>query len=49
MISAVVLVNTDLDAQERVIENLKLVSGFEEAYALQGVYDLLIKIKGKFY
>jgi DNA-binding Lrp family transcriptional regulator len=45
MISAVVLVNTDLDAQDRVIENLKLVNGVEEAHALYGVYDLLIKIK----
>jgi DNA-binding Lrp family transcriptional regulator len=46
MISAVVLVNTDLDAQERVIESLRLVDGVEEAHALYGVYDLLIKIKG---
>jgi DNA-binding Lrp family transcriptional regulator len=45
MISAVVLVNTDLDAQDRVIENLKLIDGVEEAHALYGVYDLLIKIK----
>jgi len=46
MISAVVLVNTDLDAQKRVIESLRLVDGVEEAHALYGVYDLLIKIKG---
>ena len=46
MISAVVLVNTDLDAQDRVIESLRLVDGVEEAHALYGVYDLLIKIKG---
>jgi DNA-binding Lrp family transcriptional regulator len=45
MISAVVLVNTDLDSQERVIESLRLVDGVEEAHALYGVYDLLIKIK----
>jgi DNA-binding Lrp family transcriptional regulator len=46
MISAVVLVNTDLDAQEKVLENIRLVDGVEEAHALYGVYDLLIKIKG---
>jgi DNA-binding Lrp family transcriptional regulator len=46
MISAVVLVNTDLNAQGKVIENLRLVDGVEEAHALYGVYDLLIKIKG---
>jgi DNA-binding Lrp family transcriptional regulator len=45
MISAVVLVNTDFDSQDKVIESLKLVEGVEEAHALYGVYDLLIKIK----
>ena len=45
MISAFVLVNTDLDAQDRVIESLRLVDGVEEAHALYGVYDLLVKIK----
>jgi DNA-binding Lrp family transcriptional regulator len=39
------LVNTDLDSQDKVIKNLKLVDGVEEAHALYGVYDLLIKIK----
>ena len=46
MISAVVLVNTNLDAQDKVIEQLRLVKGVEEAHALYGVYDFLIKIKG---
>ena len=45
MISAVVLVNTDLDSQNKVVENIKLIEGVEEAHALYGVYDLLIKIK----
>jgi DNA-binding Lrp family transcriptional regulator len=45
MISAVVLVNTDLGSQDKVLESLKLVEGVEEAHALYGVYDLLIKIK----
>ncbi len=45
MISAVVLVNTDLDSKDRVIESLRLVDGVEEAHSLYGVYDLLIKIK----
>ena len=46
MISAVVLFNTDSGAQDKVLENIKLVGGFEEAQPLYGVYDLLIKIKG---
>jgi len=46
LISAVVLVNTDLDVQDRVIESLRFVDGVEEAHALYGVYDVLVKIKG---
>ncbi len=46
MISAVVLVTTDSGAQDKVLENIKLVEGVEEAQPLYGVYDLLIKIKG---
>ena len=46
MISAVVLVNMDIgSSQDKVIESLKLVEGVEEAHALYGVYDLLVKIK----
>jgi DNA-binding Lrp family transcriptional regulator len=45
MISAVVLVNTDLGIQDKVVESVKLVEGVEEAHALYGVYDVLIKIK----
>jgi DNA-binding Lrp family transcriptional regulator len=45
MVSAVVLVNTDLDAQNEVIKNLKRVDGVEEAHALYGVYDVLVKVK----
>jgi DNA-binding Lrp family transcriptional regulator len=44
MVSAVVLVNTDLDAQDNVLENLKRVDGVQEAHALYGVYDFFVKI-----
>ena len=37
MVSAVVLLNTDLDAQDKVLESLRLVDGVEEAHALYGV------------
>lgn len=46
MISAVVLLNTDSGTQDKILESLKLVDGVEEAHALYGVYDLLVKIKG---
>jgi DNA-binding Lrp family transcriptional regulator len=46
MISAVVLLNTELgSSQDKVIESLKNIEGVEEAHALYGVYDLMIKIK----
>ena len=45
MISALVLVNTDLDSQEKVKESLKQIEGVEEAHTLYGVYDLIVKIK----
>lgn len=46
MISAVVLVNTELgSSQDEIIASLKLVEGIEEAHALYGVYDLMVKIK----
>jgi DNA-binding Lrp family transcriptional regulator len=44
MVSAVVLVNTDLDSHDDVLESLKQVEGVEEAHALYGVYDFLVKI-----
>ncbi len=46
MISAIVLVNTDLgSSQDKVIKSLKNIEGVEEAHALYGVYDFIIKIK----
>jgi len=47
MISAVVLINTDLGSQDKVVEKIKLIEGVEEAHALYGIYDLFIKIKSK--
>jgi DNA-binding Lrp family transcriptional regulator len=46
MISAVVLLNTDSGTQDKILESLKLVEGVEEAHALYGVYDILVKING---
>ena len=47
MVSAVVLLNTDLDAQDEVVDNLRLIEGVEEAHALYGVYDLFVKVRAK--
>ncbi len=45
MISAVVLLNLDLDSHDTVLKSLKMIEGVEEAHALYGVYDFLVKIK----
>jgi DNA-binding Lrp family transcriptional regulator len=45
MVSAVVLVNTDLGAEAQVLESLKRLEGVEEAQALYSVYDLMVKVK----
>ena len=44
MVLAVVLVNTDMAEQDKVLERIKQVNGVEEAHALWGVYNLLVKI-----
>jgi DNA-binding Lrp family transcriptional regulator len=45
MVSAVVLVNTNVGEINRVLQNIKNMDGVEEAHALWGVYDLLVKIQ----
>jgi DNA-binding Lrp family transcriptional regulator len=45
MISAVILVNTNVGEQNRLLETIRKVDGVEEAHALWGVYDLMVKIK----
>jgi DNA-binding Lrp family transcriptional regulator len=45
VISAVVLVNTNLGEEHKVLEKIKKVVGVEEAHALWGVYDLMVRIK----
>jgi DNA-binding Lrp family transcriptional regulator len=47
MVSAVVLVSTGLDSQDSVLQNLKLIGGIEEAHAVYGAYDYLVKIKAE--
>ncbi len=44
MISAVVLVNVQSEPTQ-VIESLRKIEGVEEAHALVGVYDLLLRVK----
>ncbi len=45
MVSALVLVNTDFGVENEVLENVKHVNGVEEAHALRGTYDLIVRVK----
>lgn len=47
MISAVVLVNTKIGEENQVLEKIKKVEGVEEAHALWGIYDLMVKVKAQ--
>jgi len=47
MISAVVLVNTNVGEETQVLENIKKVEGVEEAHALWGMYDLMVKVRAQ--
>jgi len=45
MPTAFVLINTEIDGVEEILEAVKKVEGVEEAYNLYGVYDIVAKIK----
>jgi DNA-binding Lrp family transcriptional regulator len=48
MISAVVLVTTESgSSQDQILDSLRNIEGVEEAHALYGLYDLIIKIKAQ--
>ncbi len=49
MVSAIVLVNTEIDAEKRVLGTLKGLDGVEEAHALDGAYDLMVRVKTESY
>ena len=44
---AFVLMNTETDAMEDVLEALKNVKEVKEAYSVYGVYDIIAKIEAK--
>lgn len=44
MPSALILINTEINVLEKVLESLKKVKLIEEAYSLYGVYDIITKI-----
>ncbi len=45
MTTAIVLINTDIGAEEEVFEQLKKVDNVSEAYIVYGVYDIIAKVE----
>jgi len=42
---AFVLINTEIDAMEKVLKALKNVESVKEAYSVFGVYDVIVKVE----
>lgn len=46
MPKALVCITTNLDANDEVLHQLRACEGVEEAYKVQGVYDIVAQIQG---
>ena len=44
---AFVLINSEIGAEDEVLNALKKVEGVEEAYIVYGVYDIVAKIRAE--
>lgn len=44
MVSAMVLINTEIGTEKKVLEKLRTINGVEEAHALHSVYDIAAKV-----
>lgn len=42
---AFVLINTEIDAMEKVLKALENVESVKEAYSVFGVYDVVVKVE----
>lgn len=47
MPTAFVLINTELGSEMKVLKNLKKVGGVEEAHAVYGTYDIVVRVKAE--
>jgi DNA-binding Lrp family transcriptional regulator len=45
MLTAYVLLNTEIGAENQVLKALKKIEGVEEAHSLYGVYDIIANLK----
>lgn len=47
MPKAIVLINTDIGAEEEVLNQLSNLEGVKEAYIVYGVYDIVAKVEAE--
>ncbi len=45
--TAIVLLNTDIGAEDEVLEQLSRIDGVVEASAVYGVYDIVVKVRAR--
>jgi Lrp/AsnC family transcriptional regulator for asnA, asnC and gidA len=45
--TAIVLLNTDIGAEDEVLEQLATIDGVVEASVVYGVYDIVVKVRAK--
>lgn len=47
MTSAFVLINTEIGAEEEILQELKKIPNVKEAYIVYGVYDIIAKVEAE--
>ncbi|MCF8884839.1 MAG: Lrp/AsnC ligand binding domain-containing protein [Nitrososphaerota archaeon] len=47
MPSAFVLINTEIGAEEEILQELKKIPNVKEAYIVYGVYDIVAKVEAE--
>ncbi len=47
MPSAFVLINTEIGAEEEILQELKKIANVKEAYVVYGVYDIIAKVEAE--
>lgn len=47
MPSAFVLINTEIGAEEEIVQELKKIPNVKEAYVVYGVYDIVAKVEAE--
>lgn len=47
MPSAFVLINTEIGAEEEILQELRKIPNVKEAYVVYGVYDIIAKVEAE--